>query len=128
METQGSGVMGLLFEYNVVPSGRLSMTLYSSLETALFISVSTFINIILAALIVFRLVYHRRRVKKVLGAEHGILYTNVMTMCVESSALMVIISGVYVVLLLVTSWALYTTIPGCLYSHICVRRLELNDI
>ena len=45
-------------------------------ETML-IAFSTLVNIILAALIIFRLVYHRRRVKNVLGVEHGTVYTNI---------------------------------------------------
>lgn len=63
-----------------------------------FILLSAFINIILAALIVFRLVYHRRNVRNALGAGHGPPYTNIITMCVESSALMVIASGLYTIM------------------------------
>jgi hypothetical protein len=90
------------------------------------ISLSTVANFILAALIVLRLIFHRRHVRNVLGAEHGSPYTNVMTMCVESSALMVVISGVCVALnFTVGSW--YYWIPYLLYPHICVGGLELDD-
>ena len=54
-----------------------------------------FIYIVLAALIVSRLVYHRRDVRNALEAEHVSPYTNVITMCVESSVLMVIFNGLY---------------------------------
>jgi hypothetical protein len=47
----------------------------------------TSVNIILAVLIIFRLVYHRRCVRNTLGVEHGSPYTNIITMCAESSAL-----------------------------------------
>ena len=92
-----------------------------------FISFSTLVNIILAALIVFRLVYHRRQVKNVFGVEHGTLYTRVMTIFVESSALMVIASGVYVALESVEGGS-YREIQHPLYPHVCVGGLELDDI
>jgi hypothetical protein len=95
-----------------------------------FISLSAIVNIILAALIVFRLVYHRRYVRNTLGAEHGSPYTNIMTMCIESSALMVISSGLCVIL----EYALVGVKRGGggdfmfrLLPHICVGALELND-
>jgi hypothetical protein len=50
-------------------------------------------NNLLSALIVFRLVFHRGCVRNALGAEHGSLYTNIITTCIESSASMVIASG-----------------------------------
>ena len=89
-----------------------------------FISLSALVNIILAALIVSRLIYHRRYVRNTLGAEHGSPYTNVITMCVESSALMVIASGLYTVLSFV-SW------PGQSFMmditpHIYVGGFELD--
>ena len=96
-----------------------------------FISLSAVVNIILAVLIVFRLVYHRRYVRNALGAEHGSPYTNIMTMCIESSALMVISSGLCVIL----EYALLGVKGGGgagdflfrLLPHICVGVLELND-
>jgi hypothetical protein len=99
---------------------------------AVFISLSTFVNILLAALIVSRLVYHRKHVQHALGAKHASLYTNVITMCVESSTLMVISSGLYTALEFglpnlygSPNWAgfLFTILP-----HIYVGGLELYDI
>ena len=63
-----------------------------------FVSSSALINIILAAMIIFRLIYHRRHIQNALGVEHGSPYTNVMIMLVESSALMVISSGLFSIL------------------------------
>ena len=100
-----------------------SVEVFSHPETA-FIVLSTLINIILAVLIVFRLIFHQRHVRNVLGAEHGSLYTNVIIMCVESSALMVITSSAYPAL----ASTGYSWIPFLLYPHICVRRLVLDDI
>ena len=91
------------------------------------ILISALVNIILTTLIVFRLICHRRDVRNVLGAEHGSLYTNIITICVESSALMVITTGIYMALdFTMGNW--YFWIPYLLYPHICVRRLELDDI
>ena len=90
-----------------------------------FLSLSTLVNIILAVLIVSRLVYHRRYIRNTLGVGHGSPYTNIITMCVESSALMVIATVLYTVL----SFVSQTTIDIIydITSHICVSGLELND-
>lgn len=97
-----------------------------------FISLSTLVNIVLAALVVFRLVYRRRHVQDAFGSEHGSLYTNVITMCVESSALMVISSGLYAGLEFglpnwfgSPNWGGFLSV---LLPHIYVGGLELYDI
>ncbi|PPQ82746.1 hypothetical protein CVT25_009300, partial [Psilocybe cyanescens] len=51
--------------------------------------ISAFANILLATLISVRLIQHQRHLRKTLGKSHGSLYTRVITMCVESSALIV---------------------------------------
>ena len=84
---------------------------------------STLVNIILAVLIISRLVYHRRYIQNTLGMEHGTPYTNVITMCIESSALMVISSGLYTILhFTVGDNSMFDIFP-----HICVGGLELTD-
>jgi len=88
--TQGFGIMTIV-------QNASSRVLYHN-NLGVFTLFSTIVNIILAALIVFRLVYHRRRIQKVLGPEHGSLYSNIMTMCIESSALIVISSGLLTIL------------------------------
>jgi len=92
------------------------------------VSLSTFVNIILAFLIILRLVHHQQHIRKVLGAEHGSPYSKVITMCVESSALIVIVGGAYVVLCFRPGWANGSVIvPFLLLPHICVSGLEFYD-
>jgi hypothetical protein len=94
-----------------------------------FISLSTLANIIFAVLIVSRLIYHRRCVRNALGVQHGSPYTNIITMCVESSALMVIVGSLYVIGCFVPEyWTnLMLAIIGDIIPHIFVGGLELND-
>ena len=103
---------------------RLDELKYAS---PVFILLSALVNIILAALIIFRLVYHRRHARNALGVEHGSPYTNIITMCVESSSLMVISSGLYTILgfMLVSSDGAYFI--SDIIPHICVGGLELNN-
>jgi hypothetical protein len=96
--------------------------LYANL---VFSSLSTVVNVILAVLIVARLVYHRRYVRNTLGVEHGSPYTNVITMCVESSALMVIVGGLCTIMCFVSQDGI--NIMNDITPHICVGGLELND-
>ena len=90
-----------------------------------FTSLSALINIILAALIIFRLVYYRKHVRDALGVQHGSPCTNVITMCVESSALMVIVGGLCTILSFVSQNGI--NIMYDITPHICVSGLELND-
>ena len=89
-------------------------------------SLSTLVNIILAALIVFRLVHHQRYVQNALGAEHGCPYTNIITMCIESSTLTAIASSLYTILNFgAPNWG---ALMFALIPHVCVGGLELDDI
>jgi len=90
--------------------------------TMLLIAFSTLVNIILALLIILRLVHYQRHIRKVLGEVHGSPYAKVITMCIESSALIVIFSGVYTVLVFVQANG--SLIPFQLVPHICVGDLE----
>jgi hypothetical protein len=101
-----------------------------------FISLSTLANIILAVLIVFRLVYRRRYVRNALGVQHGSPYTNIITMCVESSALMIIVGSLYIILYLVQNYSGTEKYSGTvlmfdvvldIIPHIFVGGLKLND-
>jgi membrane-associated protease RseP (regulator of RpoE activity) len=95
-------------------------------ETVFILFSGTLINIILAALIVFRLIFHQRYVRNVLGGGHESLYTNVMTMWVESSGLIVVASVIYTAMFFaVPQWV---RVPCLLYPHICVGGLKLDDI
>ena len=90
-----------------------------------FLSLSTLVNIILAVLVVSRLVYRRRYIRNTLGVEHGSPYTNVIIMCVESSALMVISSGLYNSLYFGSADG--KNFMNEIIPHIFVGALELND-
>ncbi|KIM43523.1 hypothetical protein M413DRAFT_382906 [Hebeloma cylindrosporum] len=87
--------------------------------TRVLIMCSTLVNIVLAALIILRLIYHQRHIRKVLGMAHGSPYSKVITMCVESSALIVIFGGVYTVLAFEQGNG-SVLIPFLLLPHICV--------
>jgi len=103
------------------------MTYVNELDSAfiVFISLSALVNIFLAALIIFRLVYHRRYVRNTLGVEHGSPYTNIITICIESSALMVIATGLYTILVFLPGYGAQVMID--IIPHICVGGLELGD-
>ena len=116
MKTSGCGVMVLVNEDMV--------------SSTVFILLSFLVNIMLATLIVSRLIYRRRHSQNVLGEEHGSPYINIMTMCVESSTLVVIFSGIYTALTFVQRQpdAYGALIPFQLLPHICVGGLEHHDI
>jgi hypothetical protein len=116
MKTSGCGILVLVNKDMV--------------SSTAFILLSLLVNIILATLIVSRLIYRRRHFRDILGAEHGSPYINIMTMCVESSALVVIFNATYTALTFAQRrqdayWAL---IPFQLLPHICVGGLEHHDI
>ena len=89
----------------------------------LSLSLSTLVNFILAVLIVSRLVYHQRYIRNTLGVEHG--SPNIITMCVESSALMVIVAGLATGLHFVEEY--WSNFANEIAPHIFVGGLELND-
>jgi hypothetical protein len=98
-------------------------------SSTVFIALSLLVNIILAALIASRLIYRRRRFQRfgnILGKEHGSPYINIITMCVESSALIVIFNGIYTVLALTLRQPdVYgALIPFLLLPHIFVGGLK----
>jgi hypothetical protein len=109
----------------VLVSDQVTFIPELSFAYPVFSSLSALVNIILAALIVSRLVYHRRYIRNTLGVEHGSPYTNIITMCVESSALIVIASSLFTILGFVApghgGQVMFDIIP-----HICVGGLELN--
>ena len=79
----------------------------------------------------FWLIYRGRYFQDILGAEHGSPYINIMTMCVESSALVVIFNGTYTALTFAQQrrpdayWAL---IPFQLLPHIFVGGFFLRTV
>ena len=87
---------------------------------------STIVNIVLALLIVLRLIHLRRNIRKVLGAEHGSTYSQVIAMCIESSALIVIFGTLCIVFGFLDPNELF--VPLLLFPHICVGGLEFYDM
>ena len=112
-EVQGSGGMMLL--------GLTS----GSFFTMVIVLLTTLVNITLALLIILRLIHHQRHIRKILGAQHGSPYSKIITMCVESSAL-IIFSGVCSVLIFEQPYG--ALIPFLLLPHICVGDQEFYDI
>ena len=98
----------------------------NSTFSIVLISISTLVNIILASLIVLRLVHHQRHIRKLLWTDHGSPYSKVIIICVESSALIVLFSGVYTALVFEQENG--SLIPFLLLPHICVGGLDLHDI
>ncbi|KAF8961197.1 hypothetical protein BDZ97DRAFT_1229468 [Flammula alnicola] len=68
------------------------------LEAFPLAALTALVNLILALLIMLRLAYHQRRLRKLLGVAHGSGYAQIMAMCIESCALIVIFTGIYGVL------------------------------
>ena len=95
-----------------------------------FITLSLLVNIILAALIFSRLIYQRRHFRNVLGEEQGSSHINIITICVESSALIVIFSATYTVLAFTQRQpdASRPLIPLLLLPHIYVGGLQQYNI
>ena len=92
---------------------------YFETETIIY---STNINIILSWMIILRLIHHQRHMRKALAVEHGFPYSKVIAMFVESSALIVIFSAIYIALVLTGvdgAVILFTILP-----HICVGGLS----
>jgi len=116
MKQSGCGVMVLVHEHLV--------------SSTVFILLSLLVNIILAALIVSRLICRRSHFRDILGSEHGSPYINIMTMCVESSALVVIFNGTYTALTFAQRRpdAYGALIPFQLLPHIFVGGLKHHGI
>ena len=64
--------------------------------TSLTISVTPFVNLILAGLIVGRLLYHQRHIRKLLGAQYASPYNKIIAMCIESCSMIIINSVIYI--------------------------------
>jgi hypothetical protein len=119
MKKSGCGVMVLVNEVFI--------------SSTVFILLSLLVNMILAALIVSRLIYRRRHFQDIFGAEHGSPYINTMTMCVESSVLVVIFNGTYTALTFAQRQRQQPDAYGALIlfqllPHIFVGGLEHHDI
>jgi hypothetical protein len=79
---------------------------------------TTFVNLVLSLLIFSRLIYYQRYISKTLGSAHGSPYLKVITMCVESCALIVVFSTTNIVMIMTNDTSYL--IPFLLFPHICV--------
>jgi succinate-acetate transporter protein len=85
----------VLFETNL-PASNL-WTALSVKFTLSYFSLSLSLNVLLTFLIVIRLLLHRQRTRKHLGAKHATHYTSIAAMLVESSALYSAFSLIFIV-------------------------------
>ena len=110
--------------------GVLVLVNEAFVSSTVFILLSLLVNIILTALIFSRLIYRQRHFRNALGEECGYPRINVMTMCVESSALVVVFSAAYTALTFAQRQpdAYAALIPFQLLPHICVGGLEHHGI
>ncbi|KAJ3505392.1 hypothetical protein NLJ89_g7439 [Agrocybe chaxingu] len=72
------------------------------LITLLLVSLTSFVNLTLTTLVTVRLYYHQRNTRKILGAEYGSPYSRTIAICVESSALIVVVDLAFVICLLLS--------------------------
>lgn len=79
-------VTGIIFLYRT--SQPSSSPWASAFATLLYVSTSLSLNILLTLMIVTRLYFHRRHTIKLLGRRHATHYTSIITMLVESAAVM----------------------------------------
>ena len=78
-----------------------------------------FLNLVIAGLITFRILYFDRYIRKTVGLEHNSPYLTVIIICVESSALIIVFSLIYLILYFKENTA--SLIPLQLLVHVYVR-------
>ncbi|KAF8811728.1 hypothetical protein BYT27DRAFT_7336053 [Phlegmacium glaucopus] len=99
-------------------SGLLNM-LFGSIFILVMICVTIILNFLTAILITLRILHFEKYARKTIGVEHNSPYMTVLiSICVESSALMVIFSLVYFILVFQQANASY--IPMQLLVHVYV--------
>jgi len=62
------------------------------------IAATIFLNLVIAALITFRILYFDRYIQKTVGLERNSPYLTIIIICVESSALIIVFSLIYLIL------------------------------
>lgn len=97
-----------------LPSSRLFM--------ATITTTTVIINLFTASLITLRILYYNRYIRKTVGLEHNSPYMTIIIICVESSALIVVFSSIYLILLFQEDGALsMSIIPMQSLVHVYVR-------
>jgi len=61
-------------------------------------SITVFLNLVTATLITLRILYFNRYIRKTVGLEHNSPYMTVIILCIESSALIIVFSLIYLIL------------------------------
>lgn len=103
--------------------GGSGVTLFfpaSRLFMATITTTTVIINLVTASLITFRILYFNRYIQKTVGLEHNSPYMTIIIICVESSALIVVFSSIYLILLFQEDGAL-SIIPMQSLVHVYVR-------
>ncbi|KAG6874360.1 hypothetical protein C0995_015096 [Termitomyces sp. Mi166 len=93
----GSFVMGTLW---TLQSSQPGLSLYSALPVAYgtsYYAISLGVNIILTALIAFRLLVYRKTVMKTLPEDHGKEYVSVLTIVIESASLYSVFALIFLI-------------------------------
>ena len=91
----GSGLTFLIYTYGFFkPNGLLFFTAMTGM-TIIF-------NLVTATLITFRILYFDRHIRKTVGLERNNPYMTVIILCVESSALIVVFTSIYLILSILT--------------------------
>lgn len=80
---------------------------------------TTAANIVLSSLITGRILYYERRVRKSLGVFNDPAYKRAVTICVESCALIVVVSVLFVILYYADTHSAFL-FPLVLLPHVCV--------
>ncbi|KAF8965535.1 hypothetical protein BDZ97DRAFT_1757096 [Flammula alnicola] len=103
---------------------KLSASVHISPSTPIIVTVSmtTFVNFTLTALISMRLLYHQDTMRRILGPQYGSPYFRIIAMCVESCFLIVLTCVVYIVLFARDNKTAFNgcIIPLLLLPHVCV--------
>ena len=108
----------VLFETNL-PASNL-WTALSVKFTLSYFSLSLSLNLLLTLLIVLRLLVHRHRTQRHLGAKHATHYTSIAAMLVESSALYSTFSLIFIVSYVRTSPVQNLFLPVLAEVQVCI--------
>ncbi|PPQ90161.1 hypothetical protein CVT25_012472 [Psilocybe cyanescens] len=119
-----AGVACVLFILSLISLGGgiffFLQPVYSIVNGVVFIVImTTAANIVLSSLITGRILYYERRVRKSLGVFNDPAYKRAVTICVESCALIVVVSVLFVILYYADTHSAFL-FPLVLLPHVCV--------